>query len=270
MGKVRVSARRKTMRPLIPAGDRFVVILALSLFLGIALLSAPSLVAAQAQYIVQPVAEMKVKELPKGELFWRVESFPTLDEAKAAAPSYRWNPDTVSYDGLPSLTAEVAGKAWLFTLGPRGGATAGGTKVAEIGPVPPSQRARVPAARELRPWAARRKDTGSHASRLRSILCNCWQVGPTDPAGSDEYRGWAFNERTFARNDNGSFQRWDDRISSTHNVRRRRDQAVLGASQLRLKQFVSIAIAGESPRVLKCPLLAQLGPSAMSAIPSLL
>ena len=50
---------------------------------------------------------------------------------------YRWNPDTVSYDGLPSLTAEVAGKAWLFTLGPKGGSTAGGTKVAEIGPVPP-------------------------------------------------------------------------------------------------------------------------------------
>jgi hypothetical protein len=80
---------------------------------------------------------MKVKQLPKGELFWHVESFPTLDEAKAAAPPYRWNPDTVSYDGLPSLTAEVAGKAWLFTLGPKGGATAGGTKVAEIGPVPP-------------------------------------------------------------------------------------------------------------------------------------
>ena len=123
------------MRSLIPAGDRLVVILALSFFLGI--LSAPSPVAAQAQYIVQPVAEMKVKQLPKGELFWRVESFPTLDEAKAAAPPYRWNPDTVSYDGLPSLTAEVVGKAWLFTLGPKGGATAGGTKVAEIGPVPP-------------------------------------------------------------------------------------------------------------------------------------
>jgi hypothetical protein len=37
---------------------------------------------------------------------------------------------------LPSLTAEVAGKVWLFTLGPQGGATPGGTKVAEIGPVP--------------------------------------------------------------------------------------------------------------------------------------
>ena len=121
------------MRPLIPLGDRFAVILVLSFFLGIGLLSAPSPVAAQAQYIVQPVAEMKVKQLPKGELFWRVESFPTLEQAKAAAPPYRWNPDTVSYDGLPSLTAEVAGKAWLFTLGPKGGATAGGTKVAEIG-----------------------------------------------------------------------------------------------------------------------------------------
>ena len=113
------------------------IILALSFFSGIALLSVPSRVAAQEKYIVQPVAEMKVKQLPKGELFWSVESFPTLDKAKAAAPPYRWNPDTVSYDGLPSLTAEVAGKAWLFILGPKGGATAGGTKVAEIGPVPP-------------------------------------------------------------------------------------------------------------------------------------
>ena len=97
----------------------------------------PSMVTAQQKYIVKPIAEMKVKQLPKGELFWRVESFPTLDAAKTAASPYRWNPDTVSYDGLPSLTAEVAGKAWLFTLGPKGGSTAGGTKVAEIGPVPP-------------------------------------------------------------------------------------------------------------------------------------
>jgi quercetin dioxygenase-like cupin family protein len=97
----------------------------------------PSLVAAQEKYIVKPIAETKVKQLPHGALFWRIESFPTLDAAKAAEPPYRWNPDTVSYDGLPSLAAEVDGKAWLFTLGPKGGSTAGGTKVAEIGPVPP-------------------------------------------------------------------------------------------------------------------------------------
>jgi quercetin dioxygenase-like cupin family protein len=125
------------MRPLIPVGDRFAIIFALSFVSGMALFSLPSPAAAQTKYVVQPVAEMKVKQLPRGELFWRVENFPTLDQAKAAAPPYRWNPATVSYDGLPSLTAEVAGKAWLFTLGPKGGATPGGTKVAEIGPVPP-------------------------------------------------------------------------------------------------------------------------------------
>jgi quercetin dioxygenase-like cupin family protein len=113
------------------------IILTFTFLAGITVLSLPSRVAAQAKYIVQPVAEMKIKQLPKGELFWHVESFTTLDKAKAAAPPYRWNPDTVSYDGLPSLTAEVAGKAWLFILGPKGAATAGGTEVAEIGPVPP-------------------------------------------------------------------------------------------------------------------------------------
>jgi hypothetical protein len=74
-------------------------------------------------YTLEPrgLAEMKVKELPEGQLFWRIENFPTLDAAKAAAPPFRWNPDTVSHDGLPSLSAEAAGKAWLFTLGPKGG-----------------------------------------------------------------------------------------------------------------------------------------------------
>ena len=104
-------------------------------FLG--LLLAPSTWAADARYVVKPVAEMKVKQLPKGPLYWRVEYFPTLDQAKAAAGKSGWDPDTVSYHGAPSLTAEVAGKAWLFTLGPRGPAAPGGKEVAEIGPVPP-------------------------------------------------------------------------------------------------------------------------------------
>ena len=116
---------------------RSIIIFSFLFSLGIGILSVPSRAAAQAKYIVQPVAEMKINQLPKGELYWRVESFPTVEQAKAAAPTYRWNPDTVSYDGLPSLTAEVAGKAWLFILGPKGGTTAGGTEVAEIGPVPP-------------------------------------------------------------------------------------------------------------------------------------
>jgi hypothetical protein len=100
-------------------------------------LASPLPATAQAKYIVQPIADMKVKHLPQGPLYWRIENFPTLEQAKAAATAaYHWNADTVSNEGSPALAAEVAGKVWLFTLGPKGGVTAGGTKVAEVGPVP--------------------------------------------------------------------------------------------------------------------------------------
>ena len=88
-------------------------------------------------YVVKPVASKKVKQLPAGLLYWRVENFPTLAQAQSAIGPGRWNPDTVSHEEATSLAAEVAGKAWLFTLGPKGGATPGGNKVAEIGPLPP-------------------------------------------------------------------------------------------------------------------------------------
>lgn len=116
--------------------SRFAARLAIPVMCVGGLLLSPLSRAADVKYVVKPIAEMKVKQLPKGPLYWRVENFPTLEQAKAAASKYSWNPDTVSYDGWPSLTAEAAGKAWLFTLGPKGAATAGGTKVAEIGPVP--------------------------------------------------------------------------------------------------------------------------------------
>ena len=92
--------------------------------------------AADSVYVVKPVAETKLKQLPDGPLYWRIENFPTLALAQAAIGPGRWNPDTVSYDGPTSLAAEVAGKDWLFTLGPKGGSTPGATEVAEIGPVP--------------------------------------------------------------------------------------------------------------------------------------
>jgi len=92
--------------------------------------------AAEGVYVVKPLAEKKVKQLPAGLLYWRVENFPTLEQAQAAIGPDRWNPNTVSYDVATSLATEVAGKVWLFTLGPKGGSTPGGTKVAEIGPVP--------------------------------------------------------------------------------------------------------------------------------------
>jgi hypothetical protein len=124
--------QEENMRPLLFAA-RFVIPLIFVAGLLLPLLSR----ADDVPYVVKPIAEIKIKQLPKGPLYWRVENFPTLDQARAAAGEYRWNPNTVTYDGWPSLTAEAAGKVWLFTLGPQGAATPGGTKVAEIGPVPP-------------------------------------------------------------------------------------------------------------------------------------
>jgi hypothetical protein len=97
-----------------------VAVLAVS---AVGLMLWPSASLAQAKLEIKPVAEKKLKELPAGPLYWRLETFASLAEAQAAA-------------GPTSLAAEVAGNVWLFTLGATGGATRGGSKVAEIGPVP--------------------------------------------------------------------------------------------------------------------------------------
>lgn len=82
----------------------------------------PSTAIAQQSLVIKPLAEKKVAELPVGPLFWRIESFTARAPAQAAA-------------GPWSLIAESSGKVWLFTLGPTAGASAGGTKVAELGPI---------------------------------------------------------------------------------------------------------------------------------------
>jgi hypothetical protein len=79
--------------------------------------------AAQQALSVKPVVEKKLAQLPAGPLYWRIENLPTLGEAQAV-------------EGPTSLATEIAGKVWLFTLGPKGGATPSGNKIAEIGPVP--------------------------------------------------------------------------------------------------------------------------------------
>lgn len=86
---------------------------------------------AQAPLAIRMLAEKKVAELPPRPLFWRIDNFSTREQAQAAA-------------GPWALVAESAGKVWLFTLGPAGGASAGGSKVAEVGPI-----ARVAAAHYL-------------------------------------------------------------------------------------------------------------------------
>jgi len=87
------------------------------------LLVVPPMAAAQ-EFFIKPVAEKRLTKLPGPQLYWQIENFPTLAEAQTAA-------------GPLSLAAEVAGKVWLFTLGPKGAPTSGGSRVVEIGTVPP-------------------------------------------------------------------------------------------------------------------------------------
>ena len=99
------------------------VLIAMIVVLASGLGSLPSTARADPPLVVKPLAEKKVPELPAGTLFWRIENFTALAQAQAAA-------------GPWSLVAESAGKVWLFTLGPAGGSSAGGTKAAEFGPIP--------------------------------------------------------------------------------------------------------------------------------------
>jgi hypothetical protein len=107
-----------------PFNSRGVVSFTLSLLVTAMSGLIPSPPAASAQeFVIKPIAEKKLKQLPAGPLFWQIENFSTLAQAQAAA-------------GPTGLAAEVAGKVWLFTLGAKGGSSAGGSKAAEIGPVP--------------------------------------------------------------------------------------------------------------------------------------
>ena len=93
-----------------------------ALWTGLFVLSATA--TAQQALEIKALTEKKVSQLPARPLFWRVENFPTLAQAQAAAGPY-------------GLAAESGGKVWLFTLGAPGGSSAGGTKIVEVGPLPP-------------------------------------------------------------------------------------------------------------------------------------
>jgi hypothetical protein len=78
---------------------------------------------ASPEFVVEQIATRTVERLPEGALYWRIESYPNLAAAEAAA-------------GRLSLAADASGRSWLFTLGAQGERTAGATFVAELGPVP--------------------------------------------------------------------------------------------------------------------------------------
>ena len=102
--------------------NRRIALLSL-LAVGLALVVLPIAASAQPAWDAKILVERKLAALPPGELYWQVESFPTTTQAKAVATD-------------ASLVAESTGKVWLFTLAGRGASSFGGTKVAEIGPVP--------------------------------------------------------------------------------------------------------------------------------------
>ena len=104
----------------------FIAWLVPALYRGTIAVVAGGVEAEPGKFVVSPVAEKKLNVLPPGPLYWRIENFPTLDQAQSAAAA-----------SPTSLAAAVSGKVWLFTLGQEvNGATPGGTKVAEVGPVP--------------------------------------------------------------------------------------------------------------------------------------
>jgi len=100
---------------------RFLISLIAVLISGLWL--SPPAAVAQQKFVVKSLAEKKVAELPAGPLVWRIENFSTRAQAQDAA-------------GPWSLVAESAGKVWLLTLGATGESSAGGMKVAEVGPIP--------------------------------------------------------------------------------------------------------------------------------------
>ncbi|MEO8652801.1 MAG: hypothetical protein ABI409_01620 [Ramlibacter sp.] len=91
--------------------------------LGLAACLLPLWVFAQQALTIKPLAEKKVAELPAGDLYWRIENFDSAAQATVAAGNW-------------SLVAQSGGKVWLLTLGSTGGSSPGGTKVAEVGPIP--------------------------------------------------------------------------------------------------------------------------------------
>ena len=100
------------------------ILIGMTVVLAWGLLSLPSIAMAQERLVAKPLVVKKLADLPAGPLFWRIENFRTVAQAQAAA-------------GPTGLVAESGGKIWLFTLGPAGRSSADGTKVAEIGPLPP-------------------------------------------------------------------------------------------------------------------------------------
>ena len=147
-----------------------VAVLALSLC-SIGLLLSPSPAAAQLKYVVGSRSpQKKIKQLPAGPLYWRVENFPTLADAKAAVATDGWNPASVSYETTTSLIAEVAGKVAGGHAGRQGCRDARRQQARRDRTGTADHRARIFAAPQLWIRPSRRQDSGAFPSGIQIFL----------------------------------------------------------------------------------------------------
>ena len=202
---------------------RSLLVLTTCVAVAIAGLVLSPLTASAQKFEVKSVAEKKIQQLPPGPLFWRIDNFPTLAQAQAAA-------------GPTGLAAEVAGKVWLFTLGPKGGSSPGGSKIAEIGPVPPI---------DAPEYLLRINNTGgppgvktpvhTHpGSETFYVLTG--QLSQKSSAWREPYRCRAIHARTWSWHANGGFKQRHRRSECAGHVCYGCHQAVLIAGNDALRQ----------------------------------
>ncbi len=177
---------------------------------------------AQAQTPLQitPLAEKKIAELPSGELFWRIETFPTAAQAQNAA-------------GKWALVAESAGRIWLFTLGSKAGrpqAVLESPKWVQY----PALMLRSTAAHQRGQRTSRKRYAGAQPCRFGSVLCSDRAAKCSGSRRSHGNRGRPPRARTRCQYANAGFEHWLDRSAFVGDVRGRRQQAIFVARQIRV------------------------------------
>jgi hypothetical protein len=172
----------------------------------------PSTAKAQQALVIKLLIEWKVTELLAGPLFWRIENFPTIALAQAAK-------------GPTGLVAESGGKVWLLTLATADGASPGGSKIAEVGPLPNvvCNEAReaanaVPPSDQRGERSSGQHNACAHASGLGGILRPRGRNQPKDPSRSGPYRSRSVHVRPQCRYADPSLKQWLDGPPRTRDV----------------------------------------------------
>ena len=179
----------------------------------------PAAAAEPGQFIVSPVAEKKLSELPPGPLYWRIENFPTLEQAQNAAAA-----------SPTSLAAAVSDKFWLFTLGQKGARRPAASKSLRLARCQSSWRPNICCGSITLAVRPAPKHPCIHIL-APVVLCACWSGRPKNTARGEPHGSGAVNGWPRPGHAHGGVQQWNDRPGSTGDVSLGRDQTGLGAGQ---------------------------------------